>query len=190
VIARRLAMPAAAMLLLAACGSSASPLPASPEGAISSAPVEQSAPGSAEAGLPGASPTADVTPDDVACSVLEAAEIEEVLANAVENGVPALGGCEWIGDPNDASVKVTTSDVPRADCVDAFDAAEDQEPLAGLAVPAYWWFDASVGGGALTACLGATQVILNVTGGLDDDLDEDVLREHALELGEIALGRL
>ncbi len=194
-IARCLALPAAALpvaavLLLAACGSSASPPPASPEGAISSSPVEEGAPGSVDAGPPGTSTTADATPDDEACSVLEAVEVEEVLGNAVEDAVPALGGCEWIGDPNDASVKVTTSDVARADCVAAFDAAEDQEPLTGLAVPAYWWFDATLGRGALTACLGATQAILNVTAGLDDDLDEDVLRANALELGEIALGRL
>ena len=188
--ARRLAVVVAALPLLAACASSASPVPASPDGAISSAPVEETAPSPRGSGPAGSAPTADATPDDEACSVLEAAEIEDVVGNALEAGVPALGGCEWIGDPNDTTVKVTTSDVAQDDCADAFDAAEDQERLTGLAVPAYWWFDATLGGGAVTACLEATQVILNVTAGLDDDLDEDVVRAHALELVEIALERL
>jgi len=182
---------AIAVSLVAACGASESPAPASGSDGISSMPLEGSAAPPTPAGSTGGEATAGATADDVACSLLEAEEIVDVVGNSVESGTAALGGCEWISEPDETSIQIVTSDVAEAACTDAFDADESQERLTGFTVPAYWFYASEVGGGgAITACLASTMLILNITGGLDDEADEQALLGQARQLVEMALERL
>lgn len=128
-----------------------------------------------------------------ACELLTAGEIESVVGNPVGEGVASTGSdCSWADDPDATSVALLLLDTGASACESALGADEDQQPVEGHGVPAFWtWIDASGGVGTLSLCTdGAGMATVTVSGGLDDESDEAGLRAQAEALADLILDRL
>jgi hypothetical protein len=134
--------------------------------------------------------TGDVDP----CALLTTEEVEVAVGNPVEDGAAdaGLGTCTWATDPDatSASAAFLGVGVPQV-CADALEADSANEEIEGFDDRAYWSFVPTGGGvGTITACTSEGQLVVTVTGGLDDDTDEAGVRAAAEDLTGRALARL
>jgi hypothetical protein len=182
----RLHLAVALAMLLAACatGDPAGSEPGSAGSEASAAASEVSQP-AASIGGGGDLPEA--------CSLLSADEISGVVGNAVEDGTGlTLRDCSWGSDPDEisAAVLLTTTGTEEI-CVAAFEGDPGFQSVDGFSSPAFWNWNAIQGGvGSVSVCAGGTMVTVTVSAGLDDTADEAGTRSKAVELAQLALGRI
>jgi hypothetical protein len=137
----------------------------------------------------------DVGSGDVEpCELLTTEEVGAAVGNPVEDGEVdiSLATCSWTSDPNatGASVAFLAFGVPRI-CADALAADSANEEIESFDDPAFWTFLPTAGGvGSISVCTAAGQLIVTVTGGLNDAADEARVRAATEDLTGKALARL
>jgi hypothetical protein len=171
--------------LLAACSPAANGPPGSAPGPTSGGAASPTAVTGSDAPAATEPPASGDAGTTALCDYLSADEIAGVVGNDVAPGVESFGSCAWSAGPDDTSVSMTRLAVSQAQCAQAAESDAGQVAVEGLPVPAFW--AGAVGVGSLSLCMPDSMLILTVTAGLDDPVDDSVLRAQAEDLAALAL---
>ena len=177
------------LLVLAACGTAASPSGGAPvAGDESNAPSVPAASVPNEAGASLELP--DIETDfPPACDVLASADLEPIVGNDLADGVALTNLiCDWESDAEETSVALLFQPVPAEFCGGALDGTPTEQ-FGGPGSISY--SDAgSIPGAQAGVCLDPGLVLVTITGGFGADSGEDRYTSHAVDVMELVLSRL